>query len=36
MRGDKVANNELFKNFSNEAEMEKNESGCPIYFIIDA
>ncbi len=34
MRGDKSANSELFKDFFNEAEMEKNKSVGVLYFII--
>ncbi len=34
MRGEKSANSELFKDFFNEAEMEKNKSVGVLYFII--
>ena len=32
MRGAKSANSDLFKDFCNEAEMEKNGSNCGSYF----
>ncbi len=34
MRGEKSANSELFKDFFNEAEMEKNETDGVLYFVI--
>ncbi len=34
MRGEKSANSELFKDFFNEAEMEKNEIDGGLYFAI--
>jgi hypothetical protein len=34
MRGVKSDNNELFKDFCNEAEMEKNEADGIVYFVI--
>jgi len=34
MRGAKSANSELFKDFCNEAEMEKNKSNGVLYFVI--
>jgi len=32
LRGAKSANSELFKDFCNEAKMEKNDSNCGSYF----
>ena len=34
MRFSKSANSHLFKEFDNEAEMEKNKPGCRIYYVI--
>jgi len=34
MPGTKSANSELFKDFWDEAEMEKNKSNGDIYFVI--
>jgi len=34
MQGAKSANSELFKDFCNEAEMEKNKASCVIYLVI--
>ncbi len=34
MQGEKSANSELFKDFFNEAEMEKNKTDGVLYFII--
>ena len=34
MRGEKSANSKLFKDFFNEAEMEKNKTDGEFYFVI--
>ncbi len=34
MQGEKSANSKLFKDFFNEAEMEKNKTDGVFYFVI--